>query len=60
MIKGSRKTVHIIMPVEFYDLLAEKAEETCRTVPGYILQVLKGREPPVDGPSGGVVPGKAE
>ncbi len=58
MNKGSKKTVRIVMPVELYDLLAEKAEETCRTVPGYILQVLKGHEPPVDWPRGGILPSK--
>ncbi len=56
MIKGPKKTVSVSMPVELYDLLAKKAEETNRTVPGYIRQILKGHEPPIDWPLGGPPP----
>ncbi len=54
MKKSPKKTVSVSMPVELYDLLAERAEATSRTLPGYICQVLKGREPPVDWPLGGM------
>jgi len=56
VMKRPKKTVSVVMPVELYDLLAEKAEETNRTIPGYIRQVLKGREPPLDWPIGGIPP----
>ncbi len=58
MIKGPKKTVGVVMPEKLYDLLAEKAKERDQTVPSYIRQVLKGREPPVDWPLGGRFPGE--
>lgn len=42
MIKGPKKTVSVILPLELYEWLAVLAEDTARTVPGYIRQVLKG------------------
>jgi len=56
MTKGPKKTVSVALPVELYEQLKEKAEETSRTVPSYIRQVLKGHEPPVDWPLGGRFP----
>lgn len=41
MIKGPKKTVGVILPLELYEWLAALAEDTGRTVPGYIRQVLK-------------------
>lgn len=41
MIKGPKKTVGVILPLELYERLAVLAEDTARTVPGYIRQVLK-------------------
>lgn len=41
MIKGPKKTVGIVLPLELYERLAVLAEDTARTVPGYIRQVLK-------------------
>lgn len=41
MIKGPKKTVSVILPLELYERLAVLAEDTARTVPGYIRQVLK-------------------
>ncbi len=54
MKKGPKKTVSVSLPVELYERLRERAEATCRTVPGYIRQVLVGREPPVDRPLEGM------
>lgn len=42
MIKGPKKTVSVILPLELYERLAVLAEDTARTVPRYIRQVLKG------------------
>lgn len=41
MIKGPKKTVGVILPLELYEWLAVLAEDTGRSVPGYIRQVLK-------------------
>ena len=41
MIKGPKKTVSVILPLELYEWLAVLAEDTGRSVPGYIRQVLK-------------------
>lgn len=41
MIKGPKKTVSVLMPLELYERLTEQAEQTCRSVPAYIRQVLK-------------------
>lgn len=41
MIKGPKKTVGVVLPLELYERLAVLAEDTGRTVPGYIRQVLK-------------------
>ncbi len=56
MIKDPKKKVSVIMPVALYELLEERAEATGRTVPGYIRQVLKGYEPPLKWPIGGIPP----
>lgn len=42
MIKGPKKTVGVVLPLELYEWLALLAGDTGRTVPGYIRQVLKG------------------
>ena len=36
-----KKTVSVILPLELYEWLAVLAQDTARTVPGYIRQVLK-------------------
>lgn len=41
MIKGPKKTVSVVMPLELYEQLALRAEDESRSVPGYIRQVLK-------------------
>lgn len=41
MIRGPKKTVAVAMPLELYEQLSALAGDTCRTVPGYIRQVLK-------------------
>lgn len=41
MIKGPKKTVGVILPMELYEWLAVLAGVTGRTVPEYIRQVLK-------------------
>lgn len=41
MIKGPKKTVSVILPLDLYEWLAVLAEDTGRSVPGYIRQVLK-------------------
>lgn len=41
MIKGPKKTVGVILPMELYEWLAVLAGDTGRTVPEYIRQVLK-------------------
>ena len=42
MIKGPKKIVSVTLPLELYEWIALLAEDTCRSVPGYIRQVLKG------------------
>lgn len=41
MIRGPKKSVGVLMPLELYEDLKKIAEETGRTVPGYIRQILK-------------------
>lgn len=41
MIKGPKKTVSVAMSLELYEWLAMLAQDTGRSVPGYIRQVLK-------------------
>lgn len=41
MIKGPKKTVSVVLPLELYEWLQLLAEETYRSVPAYIRQVLK-------------------
>lgn len=41
MIRGPKKTVSVIMPMELYEWLQLLAEDTSRSVPAYIRQVLK-------------------
>ena len=41
MIKTPKKTVGVVMPLELYEWLSMLAEDTGRTVPGYIRQILK-------------------
>jgi len=41
MIRGPKKSVAVLMPMELYERLKELAEERDKTVPGYIRQVLK-------------------
>lgn len=40
MIKGSKKTVSLILPQDDYDRLRELADDTCRTVPSYIRMMV--------------------
>lgn len=40
MIKGPKKTVSILMPLELYEALKSLAEESCRSIPSYIRIVL--------------------
>lgn len=42
MIKGPKKTVSVVLPLELYERLALLAKDTSRTVPAHIRQVLKG------------------
>lgn len=39
--RGAKKSVCVMMPQELYQQVREQAEKTCRTMPGYIRQVLK-------------------
>lgn len=41
MIKTPKKTVGVVMPLELYEWLSMLAEDSGRTVPGYIRQILK-------------------
>ena len=41
MIKGPKKTVSIAMPMDLYLEIQKLAQETSRTTPAYIRQVLK-------------------
>lgn len=41
MIKGPKKTVSVAMSLELYEWLAMLAQDTGRSVPGYIRQVMK-------------------
>ena len=41
MITGPKKIVSVLMPMELYDQIAQLAQETRRSTPGYIRQVLK-------------------
>lgn len=41
MIKGPKKTVHVLMPVELYEQLRALAEATGRSLPAYIRYILK-------------------
>ncbi len=36
-----KKTVHLQLPLPIYEQLAQLAQESQRTLPGYIRQVLK-------------------
>lgn len=40
-IKEPKKTVTISLPLELYETLSGRAGDTCRTIPGYIRQILK-------------------
>ena len=52
MIKGPKKTVSVILPLDLYEWLAVLAEDTGRSVPGYIRQVLKSYLGVVEGLAG--------
>lgn len=41
MLPGPKKTVSLVLPAELYELLKNRAQETCYTLPAYIRQVLK-------------------
>ncbi len=41
MISSPKKAVSVLMPLELYEQIKEQAEQTNRTVPGCIRQVLK-------------------
>ena len=41
MMKGPKKSVGVLMPLELYEQIREQAERKDRTMPGYIRQVLK-------------------
>ena len=40
MIKGPKKTVNVLMPLDLYEILKELAEKHCRSIPSYIRIVL--------------------
>ena len=40
MIKGPKKTVSVLMPLELYKTLKRLAEESCRSIPSYIRIAL--------------------
>ena len=40
MIKGPKKNVNVLMPLELYETLKRLAEESCRSIPSYIRIVL--------------------
>ena len=40
MIKGPKKTVNVLMPLDLYETLKELAEKHCRSIPSYIRIVL--------------------
>ena len=42
MMKGPKKSVGVLMPLELYERVKEQAERTGRRVPGFIRQVVKG------------------
>ena len=41
MLKGPKKSVTVLMPLELYERVKEQAKQTSRSVPGYVRQVLK-------------------
>ena len=41
MMKGPKKSVTVLMPLELYEQVKERAKQTNRSVPGYIRRVLK-------------------
>ena len=41
MIKGPKKVVSVLMPMDLYEQVKEQAEQGSRTVPRYVRQVLK-------------------
>lgn len=41
MIRGPKKVVSVLMPMDLYDQLSQLAQETHRTLPGCIRQILK-------------------
>lgn len=41
MVKESKKSVSVLMPLDLYEQVREQAEKTNRTIPSYIRQVLK-------------------
>ena len=40
MFKGSKKTVALGLPKEYYDQIKELADDTYRTVPSYIRMIV--------------------
>ena len=40
MIRGPKKTVHLLIPLELYNRLNQMAQDSHRTLPGYIRQIL--------------------
>lgn len=41
MIKTPKKNVSVALPLDMYEQLSVSAEQTCRTVPAYIRQIIK-------------------
>lgn len=41
LIKGPKKTVTILLPLDLYEKLSGRATYNCRTTSGYIRQILK-------------------
>ena len=41
IIKGPKKTVTVLLPLDLYEKLSGRADYNCRTTAGYIRQILK-------------------
>lgn len=41
MIRGPKKSVSVLLPLELYETLRTLSQESSRTIPAYIRQILK-------------------
>ena len=41
MIRGPKKSVTVLLPIELYERLMALSFQSCRTMPAYIRQILK-------------------